>query len=62
MKCHTTSWNEHNVGSSVGDSLLPCSMIDYFCLTLQKCLFMSPDIENRNVWSSVRREKSGVAK
>jgi hypothetical protein len=23
---------------------------------------MPPDIENRNVWSSVRREKPGVAK
>jgi hypothetical protein len=36
-KCHRTSWEGHDAGSPVGDSVLPLSVsVQCFCSALQK--------------------------
>jgi hypothetical protein len=52
----------HDVGSTVGDSLLPLSVtVQCLCSALQKCSFISLNVETKNLWSSVPNEKLGVA-
>ena len=60
-KCHRISWEWLDVGSTVGDSLLPRSVtVQYLCSALQSSSFLSPNIETKNVWSRVPYEKLGV--
>jgi hypothetical protein len=61
-KCHRISWEGHDVGSIVGESWLPLSVIvQYLCSVLQKYSFTLPNIETKNLWSRVPHEKLGVA-
>jgi hypothetical protein len=44
-KCHRISWEEHDVGSTVGDGLLSLSVIvQYLCSALQKSSLLLPKI------------------
>jgi hypothetical protein len=61
-KCHRITGEGHNVGSTVGDSLLPLSVaVQYLCSALQKRSFIVPNIETKNLWSTVHHKKLGVA-
>jgi hypothetical protein len=61
-KCHRISWEAHNVGSTVGDSLLPLSaIVQYLYSALQERLFILANIETTNLWSRVPHEKLVVA-
>jgi hypothetical protein len=61
-KCHGISWEGHDVGSAVGDSLLPLSVtVQYLCSALQKCSFILLHIETKNLWSRVCHKLLGVA-
>jgi hypothetical protein len=51
----------HDVGSTVGDSLLPLSVTDqYLYSALQKCSFISSNLETQNLLSRVPHQKPGV--
>ena len=51
-KCHRTSWEGHDAGSPVGDSLLPLSVsVQCFCSALQKRSFISPNTGYNKLWS-----------
>jgi hypothetical protein len=61
-KCHSISWEGHNVGSTVGDSLLPLPVtVQQLCSALQKSALICPNIETKNLWSRVPHQKLGVA-
>jgi hypothetical protein len=53
-KYHWISWEGHNVGSTIGDRLLPSTTdllhtvaVKYLCSSLQKSQFISPNIETK---------------
>jgi hypothetical protein len=61
-KCHRISWEERDVGSTVGDSSLPLPVsVQYLCSAQQKLSFISPNMEIENVQSRVPHEQLGVA-
>jgi hypothetical protein len=61
-KCPRISWEGHDVGSTVGDSLLPPSVtVQYLCSALQKCSFISPNMKTKNLRTRVPHEKLGIA-
>jgi len=55
LKYNWISWEGHNVGGAIGDSLLPSTTdhllhtvtVQYLCSSLQKSQFMSPNIETK---------------
>jgi len=54
-KYHWISWEGHNVGSTIGDRLLPSTTdhlphtvaVQYLCSSLQKSQFILPNIETK---------------
>jgi hypothetical protein len=61
-KCHRISGEGHDVGSTIGDSLLSLSVtVQYLCSASQKRSFISPNTETKNLWSRVPHEKLGDA-
>jgi hypothetical protein len=61
-KCRSISWVGHDVGGTVGNSLLPFSVtVQHLCSALQKSSFISPNIETKNLWRRVPHEKLVVA-
>ena len=55
------SWEEHDVGSTVGHSVLPLSVTLIFVSSFAKSSFILPNTETKNLWSRVPYEKLGVA-
>jgi hypothetical protein len=61
-KCHRISWEGHDVGSTVGDSLLALPLtLRYLCSALHKRSFISPSKETGVLCSRVPHKKLGVA-
>lgn len=58
IKCHRMSLEGHNVGRTVGDSLLSLSRtVPYLCSDFRKYSFKSPNIETKTCGSAFLMRK-----